>query len=225
MSWMRRGREEPRRGGSRRREQPTVDEAKVNEIFDQFKSEDDADAIDIEGLGALGEAIGVDATEDLSILVLAWIAEAKQPMAIARDEFLSAMARLRCEDLASLRLLLQEMDPRALDHAGYRSFYRFVFMFQREGRRRTIETELVGEMLKQVLTGPHVTQFLAFLDVCKEPVITIDQWNSFYEFQHKIELDMSNFDDNDAWPVLLDEYAGWVQEGCKGLEDGGKQDG
>jgi len=201
--------------GGRRREPPPprINEAAVNAIFDRFKSEDDPETMDFDGIAELGEAMGIDPAADLSILVLAWLTEAATPMMITRGEFLKGMQKLECDRVEDLQPKLAAADPRLLDHRGFRSFYRFVFMFQREGRRKTIEKDLVKAMLEQVLSSAHLPQFLEFLDVSKEDQITIDQWNSFYEFQAKIDVDMGNFDEADAWPVLLDEYAEWVKGG------------
>eukprot|EP00968_Pinguiococcus_pyrenoidosus_P017249 scaffold1702_cov253-Pinguiococcus_pyrenoidosus.AAC.1 len=70
-------------------------------------------------------------------------------MQISRGEFLDGMRKLECDTLEELPAKLQAADPRMLDHRGFRSFYRFVFMFQREGRRKTIEKDLVKAMLEQ----------------------------------------------------------------------------
>lgn len=40
--------------------------------------------------------------------------------------------------------------------------------------------------------------------------ITLDQWDSFLQFQHNIKVDLSDYDaENGAWPLLLDEYVEW----------------
>jgi len=32
------------------------------------------------------------------------------------------------------------------------------------------------------------------------------------EFQKSIKEDLSNYDENQAWPVILDEYAAWLKK-------------
>ena len=40
--------------------------------------------------------------------------------------------------------------------------------------------------------------------------ITLDQWDSFLQFQHNVKVDLSDYDaENGAWPLLLDEYVEW----------------
>ena len=37
----------------------------------------------------------------------------------------------------------------------------------------------------------------------------MDEWNLFLQFFQTIKPDCSNFDDDGAWPLLLDEYVEW----------------
>lgn len=46
--------------------------------------------------------------------------------------------------------------------------------------------------------------------------ITLDQWDSFLQFQHNVKVDLSDYDaDNGAWPLLLDEYVEWKKNTSK----------
>jgi len=59
----------------------------------------------------------------------------------------------------------------------------------------------------------HTEQFIQFLQE-KTPVKVVnkDQWMNFFEFCEAVSPDLSNFDENSAWPVLLDEYVAWRRE-------------
>ena len=50
----------------------------------------------------------------------------------------------------------------------------------------------------------------------------------FIEFTTAIKLDFSNYDENEAWPVLLDEFVAWKKEnphdeGDESDEEGGNE--
>lgn len=59
--------------------------------------------------------------------------------------------------------------------------------------------------------APHLTLFLQFLEAAAttHAKITLDQWDSFLQFNGSIDLSLSNHDDDGAWPLLLDEYVDW----------------
>uniref|UniRef100_A0A8C4SKN6 DCN1-like protein n=1 Tax=Erpetoichthys calabaricus TaxID=27687 RepID=A0A8C4SKN6_ERPCA len=46
----------------------------------------------------------------------------------------------------------------------------------------------------------------------KYKVINKDQWCNVLEFSRTISLDLSNYDEDGAWPVLLDEFVEWYKE-------------
>lgn len=46
--------------------------------------------------------------------------------------------------------------------------------------------------------APHLPFFLEFLQTSKEQRITLDQWESFLQFNHVVKVDLSNFEDDGA---------------------------
>ncbi|XP_035640329.1 DCN1-like protein 4 isoform X2 [Oncorhynchus keta] len=46
----------------------------------------------------------------------------------------------------------------------------------------------------------------------KYKVINKDQWCNVLEFSRTINLELSNYDEDGAWPVLLDEFVEWYKE-------------
>jgi len=51
----------------------------------------------------------------------------------------------------------------------------------------------------------------------------MDQWMNILEFCRTIKGDLSNYDENGAWPVLLDEYCEWIRKNISDVES--KQNG
>ncbi len=46
--------------------------------------------------------------------------------------------------------------------------------------------------------APHLKLFLQFLDGSAHQRITLDQWDSFLQFNHVIKVDLSNHEDDGA---------------------------
>ena len=54
--------------------------------------------------------------------------------------------------------------------------------------------------------SPHEAPFLKFLEACATTRVTLDQWCSFLEFTDKVSTDFEGYEEDGAWPLLLDEY-------------------
>jgi hypothetical protein len=86
--------------------------------------------------------------------------------------------------------------------------------------------------------APHLESFLEFLSQCNHNRITLDQWDSFLQFNHNVKYDLSNLEEDGACkdhslvpffysflgtlssllclgPLLLDEYVEWRKKSNK----------
>lgn len=68
-------------------------------------------------------------------------------------------------------------------------------------------------MLELVLpNGPHTKKFGEFLRQTKSyKVINKDQWACFLEFSRNVKKDLSNYDNSEAWPLLIDEFVEFIR--------------
>jgi len=48
--------------------------------------------------------------------------------------------------------------------------------------------------------------------------INADQWTSLFEFIVTIKDDFSNYDENAAWPCIMDDYVQWLNGKQEGEE-------
>lgn len=169
----------------------------------------------MDGIATFCEELGIDAAADVAALVLIWrLGGVSKPGCISKTEFTKGMKDLRARSIADLKAKIPSMDPGFLETKDFREFYKFVFQFNREGTHKTIEKELIIALLPMVLDthkAPHLTHMLEFLTSgCPSTTrITLDQWDSILLFNSSIKLDLTDYDENSAWPILLDEYVEW----------------
>ena len=97
---------------------------------------------------------------------------------------------------------------RQCDRRAFRDFFKFVFLFSREGTHRTIEKDIVAALLPIAIgdRSAHTASFLAFLENSSTTRVTLDQWCSFLEFSDTVAPDFEGYEEDGAWPLLLDEY-------------------
>ncbi|XP_058882532.1 DCN1-like protein 4 isoform X4 [Acipenser ruthenus] len=83
-----------------------------------------------------------------------------------------------------------------------------------EKDQRSLDINTAKCMLGLLLgkTWPLFPVFNQFLEQSKYKVINKDQWCNVLEFSRTINLDLSNYDEDGAWPVLLDEFVEWYKD-------------
>lgn len=174
---------------------------------------DDEDTLGPEGMEKFCEDIGVE-PENIVMLVLAWKLEAKSMGFFTKAEWLKGMTDLQCDSVRKLQLRLDYLRTLLDDPATFKNIYRFAFDFARDKDQRSMDIDTAKAMLALVL-GKHwplFGSFHQFLEQSKYKVINKDQWCNILEFSRLVNVDLSNYDEDGAWPVLLDEFVEWMKE-------------
>jgi DCN1-like protein 1/2 len=191
----------------------TMDRASVTTFFETYKA-DGADKIDVDGMQRLCEDLAVDPSDEV-MLVLAWRLEALTMCEFQRAEFVNGMLRLGANSIASLKEKLPEL-RRELDNAGsFRSLYAYAFEFARssEAGQKSLELSTAVEMWQLLLAGrfTHLSLWLQFLATEHTHAIPRDTWMLLYEFIESVDDKLSNYDENDSWPCLIDDFVTWAK--------------
>ncbi|XP_067948503.1 DCN1-like protein 5 [Watersipora subatra] len=165
------------------------------------------------GMERLCQDIQVD-PEDISMLALAWKLKASQLGYFRKSEWLQGMASLECDNCEKLKREMPKLRQLLQNDVHFKSIYQFSFDFSKGNGHRNVDIEMGKAMLKLLLESrwPLITQFVSFLDNSQYKVLNRDQWNNILEFSRSIKSDLSNYDVNGAWPVMLDEFVESLQK-------------
>ena len=91
--------------------------------------------------------------------------------------------------------------------------HKWVFHFVKGGeQKRSIEKEMAIELLRLLIDSskyPLINSLLEFLATHKDKGVPRDVWEMTLEFVVATKPDLSNFDENGAWPVIMDEFVAW----------------
>ncbi|KAL1490707.1 hypothetical protein ABEB36_013360 [Hypothenemus hampei] len=180
--------------------------------FREYTSTDDPDTLGPDGMEKFCEDIGVE-PENVVMLVLAYKMQARQMGFFTKDEWLKGLSELQCDSIQKLQYRLDHLRSLLNDQNIFKSIYRYAYEFARDKDQRSMDMETAKAML-QLLLGKHwplYTQFSQFLDQSKYKVINKDQWSNILEFSRTIYNDLSNYDVDGAWPVMLDEFVEWLK--------------
>ncbi|XP_035502726.1 DCN1-like protein 4 isoform X4 [Scophthalmus maximus] len=193
------------------REEETFSSKRCLEWFYEYAGCDDV--VGPEGMEKFCEDIGVE-PENVVMLVLAWKLDAQSMGYFTLQEWLRGMGSLQCDSTERLRNSLEYLRSVLNDSTSFKLIYRYAFDFAREKDQRSLDLNTAKCMLGLLLgkMWPLFPVFNQFLEQSKYKVINKDQWCNVLEFSRTINLDLSNYDEDGAWPVLLDEFVEWYKE-------------
>lgn len=174
--------------------------------------EDDEDTINEDGILKFCEDIGVD-PQDVIVLVIAWRMEAAYMCAFTRKEWMHGMEAMDVDSAAKLKAKLPELREIITPERSFKKFYSFCFGFSKEPGQKSLSIDIATAMWELLLAPrfPALTEhWLAFLDA-KKPVkgVTRDTWDLLLDFFVKVQDSYDDYDENEAWPVLIDDYMTW----------------
>jgi len=191
---------------------PSYSHKRCSAWFQEYTSADDPELLGPEGMEKFCEDVGVE-PENIVMLVLAWKMDAKQMGFFTLQEWSRGLSELQCDTVQKLQLKLDYLRSLLNEPVTFKNIYRYAYDFARDRDQRSLDMD-TGKAMLQLLLGKHwplYGSFHAFLEQSKYKVINKDQWCNILEFSRSIQPDLSNYDEDGAWPVLLDEFVEWLK--------------
>ncbi|XP_071950156.1 DCN1-like protein 4 [Antedon mediterranea] len=179
--------------------------------FEEYKDKDSG-SLGPDGMEKFCEDIGVE-PENIVMLVIAWKLEAYQMGFFTIQEWMKGMTSLQVDSINKLQGKLDYLRSLLNDPPTFKQIYRFAFDFARKKDKRGLDYDIARTLLRLLLGRQWVlyNSFQQFLDQTNCKVVNKDQWCNILEFSRTILPDLSNHDEDGAWPVMLDEFVDWLR--------------
>eukprot|EP00927_Polykrikos_kofoidii_P050896 TRINITY_DN4473_c0_g1_i1.p1 TRINITY_DN4473_c0_g1~~TRINITY_DN4473_c0_g1_i1.p1 ORF type:complete len:266 (+),score=53.60 TRINITY_DN4473_c0_g1_i1:102-899(+) len=184
----------------------STDAKKLDAWFRKYKAADE-DGITSQGIQDLCADLSISALDPVT-LVIAYHCRAENMGTFTREEFIGGMQRLGCDEVQKLRLKLPELQSVLQDRARCKEVYAYTFQFALDLGQRCLPAEMCVEFWKLLLVGHWalLDQWITFVETRVKNAISKDTWLMLYDLATQVKPDLSDYDANGAWPVLLDEF-------------------
>ncbi|ORY51495.1 dcun1d1 protein [Rhizoclosmatium globosum] len=203
------------------------DKAKIGKLFDIYKGmelktvlylllthfeEMDEDIIGVEGTEKLCQDLEVDPTEAVT-LVLANHLKCENMCEFKRNGWVDGWSKLGCETVEDMKKAVVDMRSELDDPTRFRELYIYTFNFAKAENQKSLDKDTAIAFWQLLFSNKYkyIDLWLEFLEDHKN-AISRDTWIQFLDFTQKYSTNLEGYEDDGAWPVLIDEFVEFVQE-------------
>jgi len=190
---------------------PGPDVKALSSFFSKYK-DPSADVISANGIEALCDDIGISPLDPVT-LAIAYHCRAERMGVFTEEEFARGMFTLGCTDAKGLQAKIAALRAALVDKRACKAIYQHAFQFTLEPGQRCLPVEVCVELWKLLLPSHFalLDEWIQFVESAAKGAISRDTWMMVYELATAVRPDLSNYEDDSSWPVLLDEFVEHVR--------------
>mmetsp|Transcript_63185 Transcript_63185/g.133363 ORF Transcript_63185/g.133363 Transcript_63185/m.133363 type:complete len:298 (-) Transcript_63185:124-1017(-) len=201
--------------------QPSIDKKNVRAFYGRYCSEvppadhpAGPDGIAGEQFLQFFQDIEVDPGSDVLALAIASACKASEMGVFRRREFICGCATLEADSLDALKRKLPELRQAIQDSSrqALEEVYHYTFGVALEPPSKVLPIEEAAAYWALLLPRWPLREPFVQWAMTNMKGINRDLWNMVLKFANEVQTDLSNYDENPAWPVALDNFVEHYRE-------------
>jgi DCN1-like protein 1/2 len=119
-----------------------------------------------------------------------------------------------CDTVEKMKAIVPTLREELSDAESFKNVYEFTFLFSREENQKSLPVELAVALWQLLLKGRFqlLNEWCDFTVNKYGKAISRDTWNLVLDFVKSVSPDLSNYDEDGAWPVLIDDFVHYMQK-------------
>lgn len=190
----------------------SIDKRKIESLWQHYKDPGEDNKMTVDGVMRFLEDLQLN-PESRTVLILAWRFKAKTQCEFSKDEFVTGMTELGCDSIDKLKQKCSSLEHDIRDPNNFKDFYQFTFNYAKNPEQKGLDQDMAIAYWNIVLTDrfKFLELWCKFLQENNKRSIPKDTWNLLLDFCNMINDDMSNYDEEGAWPVLIDDFVEYAK--------------
>lgn len=190
-----------------------INEAQANAWFNTYADAEANDMMLVDGILAFCSDLEVE-PEDIVLLLLSYKMKAENMLEYKREEFMKGLKAIGCSSIGEVQKAFAALRSELDTKPSFKKIYAFSYNFAKKRGVKSLDRDVAVALWRILLDGRFglVNEWCDFVETNHKHAITRDEWMQTFEFVHQIGTDLSEFDDNGAWPLLIDDFVEHMQE-------------